>query len=115
MTPSGAAHSQLRYSACGAAEAAEETRGRWLSGPAGAGLLAVLLAGCGPSGAQSADVGVAELPGRVAVDVVQQLVGFPLELEPLLVYLARRLRFWCTRCSVPPAAMLAAMSLVTLV
>src|SRR5258708_4722372 len=88
MTPSGAAHSQLRYSACGAAEAAEETRGRWLSGPAGAGLLAVLLAGCGPSGAQSADVGVAELPGRVAVDVVQQLVGFPLELEPLLVYLA---------------------------
>src|SRR5258708_24581813 len=58
------------------------------SASAGAGVWRVLGAGCGPAGGEAADVGVAELPGRVAVDVVQQLVGFPLELEPLLVYLA---------------------------
>jgi hypothetical protein len=54
----------------------------------GAGLLAVLLAGCWSFGAGHADVGVTELPGRLAIDVVQQLVSFPFEPEPFLVYLA---------------------------
>src|SRR5215469_9244649 len=43
-----------------------------------------LLPGLWPSGIGD----VAEPPGGVAVDLVQQLVRFPREPEPLLVYLA---------------------------
>ncbi len=80
--------------------ATDQTRGRWLSSPAGAGPWALLLAGCGPSGAWPAGVRVAELPRRVAVDVVQQLVGSRSNCS-LSSSILRRLWFWCTRCRVP--------------
>jgi hypothetical protein len=68
-----------------------------------------------PSGVWPGDVGDVAQPRAVSPQAWWSSSCVSRASRSLSSSVVRRLRFWFTRCSVPPAAMLAAMSLVTLV